>query len=52
MIKEMLQNYNDYLAELKNKKYALINVQTMTKDGGTCSYSNERMPERIQRKFN
>lgn len=39
-IKEMLEHYNDIEADIRDKKYAIINLNNMTKDASTVSYSN------------
>jgi RNA polymerase sigma factor (sigma-70 family) len=39
-IKEMLEHYNDIEADIKDKQYAIIKLNNMTKDASTASYSN------------
>lgn len=39
-IKDMLEHYNDIEADIKNKKYAIINTNFMTKDAGISCYDN------------
>ncbi len=39
-IKEMLEHYNDIEADIKDKQYAIINLNYMTKDASTSSYDN------------
>ena len=36
----MLEHYNDIEADIKDKKYAIINTNFMTKDASTCNYDN------------
>jgi hypothetical protein len=38
-IKYMLEHYNDIEADIRDKKYAIINVENMTKDASTSNYS-------------
>ena len=39
-IKEMLEHYNEIEADIKDKKYAIINTNFMTKDASTSCYDN------------
>lgn len=39
-IKDMLEHYNDIEADIKDKQYAIINLNFMTKDASTSSYDN------------